>query len=250
MDYIGPKSEHWLSCHNKISMIDRYSITAPSLAIKERFNAEVLDTYVPKFNAAPTHLLPVITLGASQGVSSFYWGTTPAWSKNKALSEKIINVRAETIIEKSAFRKAIQKSRCIVPADGFYAWKKVGKKTSVPYRFLADDQELFSFAGLWEEFEDTEGTEWHTFSIITTQSNQVVAEVQERMPVIFSPESEKIWMSKDTDIATLIELLKPYQSKMSYYPVSPRINDSRVNTPSLISPTPPADQFGNLTLFD
>ena len=232
-------------------MIDRYSITASATKIHERFRSEVLDTYIPKYNAAPTQLLPVITHSTPHGVSTFFWGTTPEWSKNKALGEKIINVRAETILEKPALKKAMMKTRCLIPADGFYAWKKVGKKTAIPYRFLALDQELFSFAGLWEEFEDSEGNEMHTFSIITIMANAMVATVQERMPAILTPASEKIWMNQESNETDLIQVLVPYAAeKMNFYPVSPRINDSNANVPSLIVPTPPADQFGNLTLFD
>ncbi|MBA4057754.1 MAG: DUF159 family protein [Marivirga sp.] len=232
-------------------MIDRYSITASLVKIKDRFHSDVLDTYTPKYNAAPTHLLPVITHDTPQGISTFFWGTSPEWSKNKALSEKIINIRAETILEKTSIKKSMMKTRCIIPADGFYAWKKVGKKTAIPYRFIATDQELFSFAGIWEEFEDTDGKELHTFSIITVPSNEMVNTVQERMPAILTPSMEKIWMNRDSSETDLIQALSSYAAeKMNYYPVSPRINDSNTNVPSLIIPTPPADQFGNLTLFD
>jgi len=232
-------------------MIDRYSITASPAKIKERFHSEVLDIYAPKYNAAPTHLLPVITHDTPQGISTFFWGTSPEWSKNKALSEKIINIRSETILEKNSLKKSMMKARCIVPADGFYAWKKVGKKTAIPYRFIATDQDLFAFAGIWEEFEDTNGNELHTFSIITVASNEMVNTVQERMPAILTSTSEKVWMNKDSTETELLNILNPYAAeKMNYYPVSPRINDSNINVPSLIIPTPPADQFGNLTLFD
>ena len=232
-------------------MIDRYSIAAPKARIHERFHSDVLDNYAPNYNASPTQLLPVIMHTYPQGVSTFYWGNLPKWSKNKALAEKIINIHAESIPEKSALRRGIMKSRCLIPADGFYAWRKVGKKTTIPYRFVVTDSELFSFAGIWEEFEDDDGSEQHTFSIITTPANDLVASVQERMPVILTPSSEKIWMNKESNEFALLDLLVPYPAeKMSYYPVSPRILDSNINVPSLIIPTPPADQFGNLTLFD
>lgn len=232
-------------------MIDRYSITASSARIHERFRSDILDTYTPKYNAAPTQLLPVITHSTPHGVSTFFWGASPDWSKNKALSERIINARAEAILEKPALKKTMMKARCLVPADGFYAWKKVGKKTAIPYRFIATDQDLFSLAGLWEEYEDTSGNELHTFSIVTTPANEMVATVQERMPAILTPAAEKIWMENESTEADLIRVLIPYPAaRMNYYPVSPRINDSNANVPSLIMPTPPADQFGNLTLFD
>src|SRR5688572_28808797 len=99
-------------------MIDRYSITASPKKIEERFHADVLDTYVPNFNAAPTLLLPVITNASLQGISTFFWGTSPNWAKNKTLSEKIINIRAQSILEKPVLKKGMMKNRCLVPADG------------------------------------------------------------------------------------------------------------------------------------
>ena len=113
-------------------MIERYSITASPAKIEQRFGTDVLDTYAPNFNAAPTQLLPVITTISPLGISTFYWGTSPEWSKNKTLSEKIINIRAESILEKPMLKKGMMKNRCLIPADGFYAWRKVGKKTSIP----------------------------------------------------------------------------------------------------------------------
>jgi putative SOS response-associated peptidase YedK len=232
-------------------MIDRYTITALPEKITDRFAVDVPEFYAPKYNAAPTQLLPVITADAPQGVSHFYWGTSPEWSKNKTLSEKIINVQAESIQEKPALKKAMMRTRCIVPADSFYAWKKTGKKSMVPYRFVTTNQELFSFAGLWEEFEDTNGNELHTFTIITVSSNHLVSSIYERMPVILDTTTEKIWLDKESKEADLLNVLQPYaDSKMNLYSISPRIMDSKTDVPSLILPAPPADQFGNLTLFD
>ncbi|HOX84305.1 MAG TPA: SOS response-associated peptidase [Chryseolinea sp.] len=232
-------------------MIDRYSIAASAEKLKERFSVDVPAFYEQRYNAAPTQLLPVITSSAPQGISTFYWGTSPEWSKNKTLSEKIINVHAEMIHEKASLRKALMKTRCIIPADGFYAWKKAGKKTMIPYRFVATDQELFSIAGLWEEFEDTDGNEHQTFTIITSVANEMVATVQERMPVILNPKSESIWLNINSDSESLTNVLTAYPSgKMNHFPISPRITDPKIDVPSLIFPTPPSDQFGNLTLFD
>jgi putative SOS response-associated peptidase YedK len=232
-------------------MIDRYSISASAEKLKERFSVDVPAFYEPRYNAAPTQLLPVITSSAPQGISTFYWGTSPEWSKNKTLSEKIINVHAETIHEKASLRKALMKTRCIIPADGFYAWKKAGKKTMIPYRFVATDQELFSIAGLWEEFEDTEGNEHQTFTIITSVANEMVATVQERMPVMLNSKAEGIWLNANSNSESLTNILTAYSSsKMNHFPISPRITDTKIDVPSLIFPTPPSDQFGNLTLFD
>jgi putative SOS response-associated peptidase YedK len=232
-------------------MIDRYTLTANADKISQRFSVEVPSFFEPNYNAAPTHLLPVITNTGPEGISTFYWGTSPQWGKNKTLSEKLINVRAEQIQEKISFKKALMKTRCIVPADGFYAWKKAGKKTMIPYRFVARDQDLFSIAGLWEEYEDTDGNELHTFTIITTQANEIVSSIYDRMPVILNHQTEKIWLDKSAKEDDLMALLTSYPSQeINLYSVSPRISDANTNVPSLIIPAPPADQFGNLTLFD
>ena len=232
-------------------MIERYSLSASAEKLKERFSVEVPDFFKPRYNAAPTQLLPVITASAPEGISLFYWGQPPDWAKNKTPAEKIINVRTESISEKPAMKKAMMKSRCLIPADGFYAWKKVGKKTTIPYRFVLTTQELFSIAGLWEEFEDTDGNQIQTFTMLTTTANETVATVCDRMPVILEKSAEKKWLNEESTEGELLSIVTPYAaSKMNHYPVSPRINSVGVDVPSLIIPTPPADQFGNLTLFD
>jgi putative SOS response-associated peptidase YedK len=232
-------------------MIDRYSISALSGELSEAFAVDVPEFYKPHYNAAPTQLLPVITNTSPQGVSFFYWGTSPEWSKNKTLSERVVNTRAEGFDERPALKKALRKNRCIIPCDGFYAWKKVGKKTSIPYRFILQSKELFGLAGLWEEFEDTDGNEIQTFTIITSPSNTLTATVYDRMPVMLSKHDEKIWLDAAVADEDLLNLLIPFpDSTMTCYPVSPGISDIKLDVPSLIIPTPPADQFGNLTLFD
>ncbi|MBX2963621.1 MAG: SOS response-associated peptidase [Cyclobacteriaceae bacterium] len=231
-------------------MIERYSIAATTEKIAERFSADVPEFYTPRYNAAPTQLLPVITSGAPQGLSLFYWGRPPQWARNKSLSERIVNVHMETLLERPVLKKALMKFRCIVPADGFYAWKKLGKKTAIPYRFVTN-QEIFSFAGLWEEFEDEGGAMVHTFTIITIAANESVGRITDRMPVILTKQNESVWLDQRTTEADLVKQLTAYPSeKINLYPVSPRINELKTDVPSLIIPTPPADQHGNLTLFD
>ena len=231
-------------------MIERYTLTVNHEQVQQRFKVEVQEFYKPHYNAAPTHLLPVILLG-SKGLSFFYWGTPPGWAKNKNVSEKLINVRAESFTERPAIRKVLKKYRCIIPADGFYGWKKVGKKTVIPHRFTTADQSLFSIAGIWEEFEDNEGQMHHTFMLITVEANSLVKPVTERMPAMLDKNQEALWLSEESTEEELLKTLSPYaKEKMSLYTVSPRINDITVDVPSLIIATPPADQFGNLTLFD
>ncbi|HEU5289939.1 MAG TPA: SOS response-associated peptidase [Cyclobacteriaceae bacterium] len=232
-------------------MFDRYSLTASANHVAGRFSVEVTEHYKPRYNAAPAQLLPVITSSGRQGLSWFYWGRPPQFARNKNLGEKIINLSLETLQEKPILKKALIRHRCIIPADGLYGWKKLGKKTAIPHRFTVTDQEIFSFAGLWEEFEDEDGTSLHTFTIITVLSNELMSAATERMPVIFNKEQEDRWLSNELSESALIKMLASYPaSKMSVYTISPDISNPKNDYPSIILPTPAADQHGNLTLFD
>ena len=232
-------------------MFDRYSLTASGTKVAERFSVEVSEVYKPRYNAAPSQLLAVITSSGKQGLSWFYWGRPPQFARNKNLGEKIINLSIETLQEKPVLKKALIQHRCIIPADGLYGWKKVGKKTSIPHRFTVTDQEIFSLAGLWEEFEDEDGTPLHTFTLITTIANELVSATNERMPVIFDKAHEDSWLSDNPSETELINMLVSYPaSKMSVYTISPGISDPKNDYPSIILPAPASDQHGNLTLFD
>lgn len=232
-------------------MFDRYSIAATAQQIADHFSVDVPTHYKKFYNAGPTHLLPVITHDNSEGVSFFYWGAIPQWIKNKNISEKLINIRAETVKDKPALKKKMLRFRCIIPIDGFYSWKRIGKKSAIPYRFFHKKKELLAMAGLWEEFEDEQEETHHTFSVITTPSNQLVLPVNERMPLLLNKESRNLWLNKDANENDLLNLLNPENTvELESYTVSPRISVLSANESTLFLPTAPADQFGNLTLFD
>jgi putative SOS response-associated peptidase YedK len=231
-------------------MCGRYSIIAKAEKIAKRFKVDVPEPYAPKYNAAPTQLLPIITNENPEGISFFYWGLIPKWANNKAISNKLINARAESIKEKASFKNSFKKKRCIIPADGFYEWKQISKKSKVPYRITLNKEELFGFAGLWDEYEDEEENVIHTFTIITTSANSLVSEIHDRMPVILSPEKEKLWLSSDTSDEDLIKALVPFDSnQMDMYTVSSLVNSPSNEGPRVIEPAPAVDQFGNYTLF-
>jgi len=230
-------------------MFDRYSLAASAEQVKTFFSVDPHGLDRPRYNAAPAQLLPVITLG-SPGLSHFYWGTAPEWSKNKPIGEKIINTRLEQIVERPTIRKQLKKSRCIVPADGFYGWKKIGKKTAVPYRFELKPKGLFAIAGLWDEYDDEYGNMVHTFMVITVPSNPGVADICERMPAILTADEVSVWMNAESTEEQLLGCLHPFGGKLEWYSVSPRISDVRADDATMIIPAPPADQHGNLTLFN
>jgi putative SOS response-associated peptidase YedK len=233
-------------------MCNRYSIMGRTEEIASRFEVDIPSAfYKQNFNAAPSQLLPVITLDSSHGLSLFYWGLPPERSKNRSITERIINTRKEAIEEKTLYKKALKLRRCLILADGYYEWKKIGKKSSIPYRVVRQDRGLFAFAGIWEEYEEETGDNCHTFSIITTVSNPLVATIHDRMPVILSQQNEKIWLDKNATEQALLAGLTPYPGElMEVYTVSPRINSPQFNDATLLYPAPAADQHGNLTLFD
>lgn len=231
-------------------MIERYSIAASTDQLMQRYGIEKSEAYQPVYNAAPSQLLPVITHEHPQGFSFFFWGLPPKWVKGKALAEKTINIRAELIADKPVIRKNLVQRRCLIPADGFYCWKKVGKKTSIPWRFTFSTKEIVSWAGIWEEYEEEEEN-FHTFQMITRPSPSAIAEVTDRIPVILTKETEKLWLNPTAAESDLLLLLNKAESpKMDGYSVSPQLNSPGFNKPSLLLPAPPSDQFGNLTLFD
>ena len=233
--------------HNR--MFVRYSITAAAEAIAKRFSVDVPKAYQPHYNAAPTHLLPLVTQDSQKGISFFYWGAPPSWANKKSLAEKIINTRLELIPEKTVFRKKLREKRCLVLADGFFEWKHAGKKTNIPYRFTLQDKSVFALAGLWEEYDNEQGEMFHTFTIITTAANDHVTPISERMPLILNPEHEKVWLNNNNE-DELLSILKDASPRLDHYSVSPRVNSPDRNDRLVILPAPPSDEYGNLTLFD
>ncbi|MBS1559669.1 MAG: SOS response-associated peptidase [Bacteroidetes bacterium] len=232
-------------------MIERFSIATTASQLASRFEAEEPKAFHARYNIAPAQLVPLLTATDSRGFSFFYWGQPPALSKNKSVAEKIINVRREWIEEKSMLRKYLKHNRCLIPLDGFYVWKKVGKKTIIPWRFCGEGNELFSMPAFWEEYEDTEGNNIHTFMVITAEATPSIEAVTNRMPALFKRKEEMVWLSQASSEDELLNLLKkPTPVNLKGYSVSHQLNDPLFDRPSLILPTQPADQFGNLTLFD
>jgi putative SOS response-associated peptidase YedK len=230
-------------------MFIRYSLTCSADEVAQSFGVDVPAGYEPQFNAAPTHLLPTVTQDSQNGLSFFYWGAPPSRANKKALGEKIVNTRSELIREKPVLLKKIAQHRCLIPADGYYDWKKIGKKSSVPYRFTLKDKSLFAFAGLWEEYEDEHEETFHTFTVITTDPNPSVSSICERMPAILSPDAGKMWLNFEA-IDEIVAALKPFPGSLEYYSVSSLVNFPDRNSKLAVLPAPAADQYGNLSLFD
>jgi putative SOS response-associated peptidase YedK len=198
---------------------------------------------VPRFNIAPSQQIPVILDEAPRTITSAKWGLIPSWAKDEKIAGSLTNARAETVMEKPAFRTAFRKRRCWVPADGFYEWKKtpIGKQ---PYRFTMKDESLFFFAGLWEIWRNTEGKDVRTVTLITTEPNEVTQFVHDRMPVILAPANRAAWLAKETPVETLKSLLVPYSADtMQAMPVSTAVNSAKYDGPELIKPLASPGEF-------
>ena len=210
-------------------MCGRYRLSRRKQIIEEYFNAaEWQDDWSPRYNIAPTQPVPVIRQHPKEPVrqiSSMRWGSVPHWSKDASGAAGAINARSETAATKPAFRDPLRFRRCLIPADGFYEWKKNGGSKQ-PYCFEVNDGELFAFAGLWDGWKNAEGQWVRTCSILTTTPNAVTSAVHDRMPVILHPESYDLWLDPGMqNVAAISELLKPFDPQfMRCYPVSTRIN--------------------------
>ncbi|MBB6609725.1 SOS response-associated peptidase [Pontibacter sp. Tf4] len=224
-------------------MCGRYSV---AITVKDKNNkasrvARLLEKYKLEahYNAAPSQPLPVVTSDKPDQVQHFSWGLLPHWSKDGNSKIKPINARAETLLDKPSFRELISSKRCLVPADGFYEWR-TSTAGKAPYRFLLKSEELFSFAGLWDEWADTKtGEVLNTFTIITTQANELVKPTHDRMPVILAPENEESWLDKNSSNKLLLDLLQPFPAaEMKAYAVSPLVNSVTNNTPAILIPAP------------
>lgn len=226
-------------------MCGRFQLSVKGKHIKERFNVEVFDElYKPNYNCSPSQKLPVITNVEQNRLNYFRWGLIPSWAKDPKIGYKMINTRAESITEKPSFKDTFKKRRCLIPANGFYEWKKNEQKT--PFRIFLKNEALFSMAGIWETRLDSEGRPISTFSIITTAPNKLMKNIHNRMPVILPPELEDAWLN-ETNQQLLKQLLSPYDaSQMRAYPVSKKINLPVNNNAELISPVKEDEQA---TLF-
>lgn len=220
-------------------MCGRYTLTVDEELILVRFQSVKVtdDVYTKRYNIAPGQLVfAIVNDGEKNRLGTLRWGLIPPWAKDPKLGYKMINARGETLAEKPAFKRAFRRQRCLIPADGFYEWPFSGKEKQ-PYRIRLKSGELFAFAGLWERWSAPDGTVIHSCTIITTEANELLADLHPRMPVILKKEDEALWLDRNCDDVALLEtLLKPYPAdEMEVYPVSSEVNSARNDYPSLIN---------------
>lgn len=220
-------------------MCGRYTLAAAIEALRKAFpGIEFPESLAEHYNIAPSQPIGVIASDQPDRLQFFEWGLLPSWVKDATKAPRQINARGESVAEKPYFRTAFRKQRCLVVADGFYEWQKSPDgKTKTPHHIRLRSREPFAFAGLWDRWkgEDQIVT---SCAIITTEANEVVAPVHDRMPVILKREAYSHWLDPEfKDTAKLSELLRPYPPElMEAFPVSKAVNSPRHDAPDCIRP--------------
>jgi putative SOS response-associated peptidase YedK len=202
--------------------------------LSERFEAEASDEELedrPRYNIAPTQQVLIVRKEHGEKMrqlTTMRWGLIPSWAKDAGIGTRTLNARSETVTTTPAFRQSILTKRCLIPADGFYEWQKMGS-VKQPYCFEVGEGDVFAFAGLWDEWTSPDGEIIESCTILTTEPNTLVSDLHNRMPVIVPPEKYEVWLDPDvTDFAEIRDILQPYEpTLMRRYPVSTKLNNSK-----------------------
>jgi putative SOS response-associated peptidase YedK len=214
-------------------MCGRFYLTAAAADLKRTFKVLDLPDLVRRYNIAPTQMSPiVVAAGRAREVRMGRWGLVPPWSRDLSLGGRMINAAAETIEDTPAFREPFQTQRCLVPVNGYFEWQTRGSRKQ-PYRIALRSGALLALAGLWNRWAPEAGEPVDTFAIITTRANKLLADVNERMPVIIAPADHQRWLTASTQTAR--RLLVPYTGGLTITPVSDRVNDLKQDDVGLIA---------------
>lgn len=218
-------------------MCGRYTLVETN-KLQERFKTiNTIDDLKPNYNAAPTHVMPVVAeIEEKVQLVLMKWGLVPSWSKEPVMKFSTINARSEGVEDKPTYRGPFKRSRCIVPANGFYEWKRT-EKDKVPHYFTLKDNQLFGFAGLYDTWHSPDGSQLQTFTIMTTQANEIMKPIHDRSPVMLNSKNEEAWLdSSIQDLVALHGMLRPNDSEdMKEIEVSKDINSVKNNTAGLIN---------------
>jgi len=217
-------------------MCGRFVRTSSIREIAEYFDVDQPSFEVqPSYNIAPTQDIIIINNRGVKQLVKCHWGFVPSWSKDFSVGYRMINARSETVAEKPSFRSAFIKQRCLVIANGFYEWQ-VEKKRKIPVYIHLKSGKPFGFAGLYSVWTSPEGEKICTCTILTTESNDLISSIHDRMPVIIPRDKEDLWLDPSVnDVETLKGLLNSFPSKeMELARVSDRVNSPRYNSPDNI----------------
>jgi len=217
-------------------MCGRFTLRSPEGRKIDRINWADFQDLVPRYNIAPTQdVLTVVEHEAQREATFLQWGLIPWWSDEP---KGVINARVETIEQKPSFKESFQKRRCLILADGFYEWERMGK-ISQPYYFQMKDRAPFTFAGVWDRWQH-DGRVITSCAIITTTANELLAEIHTRMPVILGSESQNLWLNEESRAEDLKDLLLPYPAElMTSHAVSYDVNSTKIDEERLLLPVKP-----------
>lgn len=225
-------------------MCGRFTLSQSGSVIAEAFQLSEVPTLEPRYNIAPTQMVPTVVRPkvsaqspeqSEQQFQLLRWGLIPSWAKDPAIGSRLINARSETVTEKPSFRAAFRQRRCLVLADGFYEWQRQERKKQ-PFYFRLQDGQPFAFAGLWERWKAPNGEAIESCTILTTEANELLRPIHDRMPVILDPNDYKLWLDPVQKPEPLQQLLRPYRSEaMTTYPVSTQVNNPNNNSPECIT---------------
>ncbi len=220
-------------------MCGRFTLVSPYIAIAERFHVAEPANLRSRYNIAPGQEILCVLGDGKNRLEFLRWGLVPFWAKDPAIGNRLINARAETLAEKPSFRQAFARRRCLVVADGFYEWRSAGKRKVPVYVFLKS-RTPFGFAGLYETWKAPDGTQIRTCTIITTEANDLLRPIHDRMPVILPERVEGDWLDPaETRLERLQSLLRPFPpDEMDAYEVTPVVNNAAHDTPDCILPAP------------
>jgi len=221
-------------------MCGRFGLTRPDKLDLERYGITEAPPQVPRFNIPPSS--DILVVRQRKGVTEaemIRWGLVPSWAKDPSIGNRMANVRSDTALEKSSFRAAMQKRRCLIPADVFFEWQDVpGQKRRKPYAVALNGGEIFALGGLWEAWKPREGGEWViTCAILTTEPNELLAPIHDRMPVIIQPDAFESWLSPSTGIGEVGRLVASYRAEeMRTWEISLMVNDPKADDARVIAP--------------
>jgi len=219
-------------------MCGRFGLWAEPGQIESNFKVQLPHSLPLRYNIAPSQEIPAIRLSndGERELAMLRWGLVPFWAKEQSTKYKMINARADTVFTKPAYKAAIRRRRCLIPASGFFEWKR-SEQSKQPYLVRIRDTDLFAMAGLWERWEDSETAEViESCAILTTRPNTVVGNLHDRMPVIIKPESYPLWLDPQIqNQKDLSPLMEPYPDKETVIqPVSKEVNNPANDRPSVI----------------
>jgi putative SOS response-associated peptidase YedK len=222
-------------------------------ALRIRFNLpRDLPLFKPSFNIAPGKDVPVIVRDGNRNVvKPMRWGLVPSWSHDPAIGNQMINARCETLDQKPSFKQLLARDRCLIPADGFFEWRRVGRTGTIPMRVRMRDQKPFTMAGLWDLWRDPNGEELYSFTIITTPANKLLRPIHDRMPLILEP-SNRTTMARpnSVDRRFISVWMVPFLSDlMEVYEVSRLVNEPKNDSLECIEPAvpePPGPLFSDV----